>query len=119
MLFALAKFPPEEESVSVQCDGEKLRIGPLTVGCKWQAVSHTLMKLPAVPDWVEALSLKYRASRPQILAEKLDFDIKVAEHKLGLLIKRVARPLAPLGVTQDDIRQLIERRLEERYTGNS
>lgn len=118
VLFALAKFPPVEELVAVHCDGEKVRIGPLTVGCKWQSVSHTLLKLPAAPDWVEALSLKYRASRAQILADKLEFDIEMAERKLRTLIKRVAKSLAPLGVTQDDVRLLIEQRLTARYVGN-
>lgn len=114
---ALARVPLAVDSVVVTCDGERLRLGPLTVSCTWQPVSHTLLKLPAAPDWVEALSLKYRARRSQILTDGYEFDIENAERKLTKLIIRVAKPLAPLGVTEQDIRSLIEGRLAERYAG--
>jgi hypothetical protein len=46
-----------------------------------------------------------------------EVDIEDAERKLSRLITRVAKPLGSLGVTETDIRSLIERRLAERYTG--
>jgi hypothetical protein len=74
------------------------------------------MALPAAPDWIEALSLKYRASRAQILSAKLTKEIAQAEHKLEILIRKVGKLLAPLSVTESDIRTLIENKLSERYT---
>lgn len=67
LVVALATAPPAGDPVIVTCDKEHLRFASLTVGCTWQSVAHTLLQLPAAPDWVEALSLKYRSTRAQIL----------------------------------------------------
>lgn len=112
---ALAKFPPRSDPFIVRITGNQLRLGPLNVGCEWQPVSHTLMELPAAPDWIEALSLKYRASRAQILSAGLSKEIAQAERKVEILIGKVGKSLAPLGVTESDIRALVENRLAERY----
>jgi hypothetical protein len=39
----------------------------------------------------------------------------MAERKLTALVRRVAKALAPMGVTVDDVTLLVERRLGERY----
>jgi hypothetical protein len=107
--------PPAGDPVIVTCDGEHLRFGSLTVGCTWQSVAHTLLQLPAAPDWIEALSLKYRSTRAQILAGGYERDIQKAERKLDKLIKKVVESLSPLGISEQDIQLLVERRLTERY----
>lgn len=113
---ALATVPPGRVPFVVRITENQLRLGPVNVGCEWQPASQTLMELPAVPDWIEALSLKYRASRAQILSGKLTKEIAQAEHKLEILIRKVGKSLAPLNVTERDIRTLIENKLSERYT---
>jgi hypothetical protein len=45
-------------------------------------------------------------------------EIKKAERKLALLTARVARSLAPLGVTEHDIRELIENRMAKRHAAH-
>lgn len=45
----------------------------------------------------------------------LDKDVRAAEKKLDALVARVAKSLAPLGVTGEDVHALIERRLVERW----
>lgn len=112
---ALAKFPPTVDVVQVTCDGERLRLGPLTVGCTWQPVSHKLLELPASPDWVETLSFKYQVRRSKIVAAGYGRIIAKAERKLATLIADTAKSLSPLGVTEKDIRLLVENRLAERY----
>ena len=74
------------------------------------------MELKAAPDWIEALAIKYGASRAQILSAKLTKDIAQAEHKLEILIKKVAKLLAPRSVTQSDVRTLIENKLSAHCT---
>jgi hypothetical protein len=101
----------------VRCDGDRLRFGSLTLGCEWQPVSDALLELPAVPDWVETLSVKYQASRGRILAGGYQVEIRKAERKLAMLTARIAKSLAPLGVTEQDIRALIEDRMARRFAG--
>jgi hypothetical protein len=116
LVVALASAPPAGEPVVLACDGEHLRFGPLTVGCTWQSVAHTLLDLPATPDWIEALSFKYRTTRARIIKGGFQSQIQEAEHNLDKLIRRVAKSLAPLGVSDQDIRTLVESRLAERFT---
>ena len=115
---ALALGLPAGDPVNVVCDGEHLRLGTLTISCTWQPVSETLLDVPAAPDWIEALSLKYRASRGRILADRLAPEIAKAERKLAAVISKVAKSLAPLGITEKDIQALIDERLVERYAGH-
>lgn len=119
VIVALAVAPPTGDPVSIACNGERLRIGSLTIGCTWQPVSHRLLELPASPDWVEAISIKYRLRRSQILAKGYGRVIAKAERKLAALIADTAKSLSPLGVTEKDIRLLVENRLAERYAASS
>jgi len=111
LIVALAIAPPAGDSIIVTCHKEHLRIASMTMGCTWQSVAHTLLKLPAASDWIEALSLKYRSTRAQILNGGYQRDIQNAERKLDKLIIKVAESLASLGVSEQDIRLLIETRL--------
>lgn len=117
VIVALASVPPADEIVQLSCDGERVRFGSLTVGCKWQPVSNTLIRAKAIPDWVEALSLKYRAHRSMMVSGRNKAAIAAAESELTKLLKQVAKKLAPVGITESDLRQLVESRLAERYAG--
>lgn len=115
VIVAFASAPPADEIVQLSCDGERVRFGSLTVGCKWQPVSKTLIRANAIPDWIEALSLKYRAHRSMMVSDRSKAAIAVAESELTKLLRQVAKKLAPVGVTEEDLRQLVEKRLVERY----
>lgn len=117
VVVALAVAPPSGDPVIVAYDGERLRIGSMTVGCTWQPVSYTLLEMPSTPDWIEALSLKYRARRSSVLAKGYDLAIEKAEKKLDKLIAKITKQLAPLGVKESDIRSLVDKRFTERYAG--
>lgn len=112
----MAVAPPAEDPITVTCDGVNLRFGPLKVACKWQPVSSVVLARPRQPEWVEAIALEYTLPRGRLFAEGRSSEVKAAEQKLAALIVRVAKSLAPSGVTAADIEKLVERRLEERYT---
>lgn len=48
------------------------------------------------------------------MTEGLAKEVEQAEHKLALLVAKVAKLLIPLGVTIADIRSLVETRFKER-----
>ena len=113
---ALAAAPPVEDPIVVTCDGKHLGFGPLKVACKWQPISSVVLARPRQPEWVEAIALKYTLPRGRIFAEGRSSEVKAAEQKLARLIARVAKSLAPFGVTAADVQKLVEHGLEERYT---
>jgi hypothetical protein len=114
VVIAMAMAPPEGEPVRVSCDGKRLRFGSFAVMCAWQPISATLLSLPAAPDWVEALSREYHACRAQATLGGNPPDRLRSEQQLARLVSRAARPLAALGITEEDIRSLIQRRLAQR-----
>ncbi|MDB5924204.1 MAG: hypothetical protein JWN13_3140 [Betaproteobacteria bacterium] len=115
-IVAMALAPPEGEPVKISCDGKRLRFGSFTVMCAWQPVSVTLLSLPGAPDWLEALSREYRACRAQnCLDGSSDPRVVKSEQQLARLVSRAAKPLAALGITENDIRSLIEKRLAQRH----
>jgi len=119
VIVAMALAPPEGEPVRVSCDGKRLRFGSFAVICAWQPVSATLLSLPAAPDWLEALSREYRAGRRGLNGDAKTANGVRTEQELAKLIARAAKPLAALGITEADIRLLIEQRLSQRRVGPS
>lgn len=116
---ALAAAPPGADPIIVTCDGTHLQFGPLKVACKWQPVSAIVLERPRQPEWIEALALKYTLPRARINAEGRGSEVRAAERKLATLVRRVARSLAPIGVSVADVEALVERRLAERYVTNN
>jgi len=115
LVHALAAVPPINDPIIVTCDGEQLHFGPLKVACKWQPVSSLLLEVPARREWIESLALKYTLPRGRIIAEGLGSEVAAAERKFTALVRRIAKSLAPMGVTAADIEALVERRMAERY----
>jgi len=115
MVMALARVPPIGDEIRVRFAEGKLRIGSVGVAAQWMPASSALLDVPAAPDWAGALSLKFRVPPPEAVARGYTSQIAEAERKLGLLLARVTRLLSPLGVTEDDLRTLVERRISERW----
>lgn len=114
---ALAGVPPTGAEVAFAYEDGRLRIGTLTVAATWAPVSGALLALPSAPDWVEALSLKYRVHRSRLLHSGRLREVEAAEAKLTATISKAAKALAPLGVAEADIRQLVENVLAARWSG--
>jgi hypothetical protein len=112
---ALIQVPPDGDPVILRCDGQRVTLGTVKVGCKWQPVSSIVLARPRQPEWFEGIALKYTLPRARIIAEGRGSEVKAAERKLTALVHRIAKSLAPMGVTVEDVSSLIERRLEERY----
>jgi hypothetical protein len=115
IVYALARVPPPDDPVIVTCDGEHIHFGPIRAGCIWQPVSGELLELPQMPAWFEGIALKYTMPRGRIIAEGRGPEVKVAERRLAAVLRRVAKSLAPAGVTLAEVESLVELRLAERY----
>ena len=110
---ALAEVPPQDESLVLTCDERRVRIGTTSVPCEWRPISEILMEIPAAPDWIDLLRMPYRCTRAQILAAGMQPKIDGAERELQKVLKRAAKPLAPLKVTVEDLRSLVEGKLRK------
>ena len=112
---ALGKLPPTGDEIHICYSDGRLKIGNITMHATWLPVSATLLAAPAAPDWVSALSLKYRVPPPEAVALGYTGQIAEAERKLSLLLARTAKSLSALGITEEDLHTLVRRRLMERW----
>jgi hypothetical protein len=112
-IIALALAPPDSEPLRICCDGKRITFGTYAMICAWQPISATLLSLPATPDWVEALSRGYRSTSarnrtceatPGTLTTK-------SEQQLARLVAQAVKALSELGIAEEDIRSLLEKRL--------
>ncbi len=116
---ALAKLSPEAGPVTLACDGQHVDFDKFRFGCRWQPVATASRRTPAAQDWMQRLAISYTQSRSEIRERGLTADVHEAHDKLARLIARAAKTLVPLGVAAEDIRDLVDRRLEERFIGVS
>jgi hypothetical protein len=112
---ALTAAPMAGDRVTVSCDLESVKFGPLKVGCVWQPISEKVMDLDPVADWLCGIAIKYTMSRGQIVSEGLTQDVAVAEQKLAAIVKRAAKTLAPIGISASELEWLIEFWLEHHF----
>jgi hypothetical protein len=117
LIAALKQAPPAGDPLIVRCDGKRVSIGSVRIECEWQPVSAALVDSPAASDWLGALAMSYSMPRGRIATEELANAVDDAQRKLSQLVARVAESLAPVGVTKEDVRSLVESRLRERYGG--
>jgi hypothetical protein len=112
-IIALALAPPDAEPIRICCDGKRITFGTYAVVCGWQPISATLLSLPATPDWVEALSRGYRSSARNSPCDTTARSITAkSEQQLARLVAQAVKTLSELGITEQDIRSLIEKRLK-------
>lgn len=115
LVAALAVSPPVGDRVELTCAEGVIRCGPIKVAATWLPISTTLCRMPPADDWLRGITLRHAKSRGELLREGLTDEVAAAERKLEQLADRAAKSLAATGVTRDDVRQLIERRLAERF----
>jgi hypothetical protein len=112
-IIALALAPPDAEPLRICCDGKRITFGTYAIFCAWQPISSTLLSLPATPDWVEALSRGYRSSSARNrTCEPTQGKITTkSEQQLARLVAQAVKALYELGITEQDIRSLLDKRL--------
>lgn len=112
---ALTAAPMLGDRVTVSCDQENVKFGPIKVGCVWQPISDKVMDLDPVADWLRGIAIKYTKSRGQIVSEGLTREVELAEGKLAVIVKRAAKTLAPIGISAPELERLIEFWLEHHF----
>ena len=110
LIYALRHYPPRGD-VAITCDGRSLVIGSSKVAATWHSCTPTDAIIPDDADWVSTLVL---AATEDGLRRDFGSSVHKAERELARRIARAAAHLAPLGITQSDVRALVEVRMLER-----
>lgn len=113
MVVALREYPPTGELIVIEYADKKIKVGNFAMGASWNRAVAKRLTIPEDADWPDVLLAlrdmsKAQASLPFETSRRLN-----AERELNKRIANAASELAPLGITQSDLRALVEVRFLE------
>ena len=114
LVYALKHYPPIGD-VAITYDNHALTIGTSKVAATWNACIAEGATIPDDADWVATLVI---AARERGFRRDHGSSLHTARRELARRIAHAADELAPLGITQSDLRALVEVRLLERGPAN-
>ena len=111
VLQALAKVPPSINPVPLAYADEHLLLASMTIPCRWEVASKALVAELLNPSMLQLLAMARTIPRAEIRGTELGKHISAAARTAERRITSVAKQLDELGLSEDDIRQLVETRV--------
>lgn len=111
VLQALAKVPPVVKPIPLAYADGHLLLAGMTIPCEWQSTAKALVNDLLNPSLPELLALARTIPRAEIQGSELGKKISSAANAAEKRIKSAAKQLQELGITEADIRQLVERQV--------
>lgn len=113
MIVALREYPPTGNPIVIEYKDEKITVGNFTMGANWNTAVARRITIPKDADWPDVLLASNEMSKAQASLPIDSMRRRTAQTELNNRIARAASELAPLGITQSDIRALVEVRFLE------
>lgn len=118
ILRAIATVPPAHDPLPISYADGHLLIGNMTIACQWQVLSQTLIHDLENPSLMDLLALERNLPRSEMKSTPLGHRIVGAVQRVEQHIKKAAAQLADLEVTEDEIRSLVEAKINARLNKN-
>ncbi len=114
MLGVLALAPPIEDPVAIAYDGDRLKISTVTMHCNWEQDGAHLIQRVENPGPLDLLALDRTVSRAEIHGTDLGKRITQAKRTVEGSVTKAAKLLTNLGITENDLWDLIEIQVKAR-----
>lgn len=114
ILRAVATVPPIQDPLTIAYADSHLLIGGMTAACKWSLVSQAVIHDLEHPALLDLLVLERTLPRAELRGSNFGRRIMVAVPRAELRIKKAMAQLAELGVTEADVRELVEAKIAAR-----
>ena len=111
VLQALAKVPPVVNPIPLAYADGHLLLAGMTIPCEWQSTAKALVNDLLNPSIPELLALARTIPRAEIRGTELGKKISSATGVAEKRIKNAAKQLQELGVTEVEIRELVDRQV--------
>jgi hypothetical protein len=118
ILRAIATVPPAHDPLPISYADGHLLIGNMTIACQWQLLSQTLIHDLESPSLMDLLALERNLPRSEMKSTSLGRRIVGAVQRVEQHIKKAAAQLGDLEVTEDEIRSLVEAKINARLNKN-
>lgn len=103
----LSLLLPKGDPLSLSVENGFLHIGLASFSCVWQEKQKRELVLPANPTLIDVLRLANEFTPAEIEATGVKEAITEALQKRDALTRKAAEPLKVLGVTEDDLAELV------------
>lgn len=108
VLQSLAKVPPAVNPVPLAYADGRLLLAGMTIPCEWQSTAKALIRDLLNPSLPELLALARTMPRAEIRGTELGEQVASAISTTERRIKNAGKQLRELGVTETEIRELVE-----------
>jgi len=112
-LAAFYRAPPVEKEVVILYDDGRLRISTLSIKCRWETLSQNFIKRVEQPELIDLVAFDRTMPRAEIYAAGLAGRVLFAQKEKTKLIKRAAKTLEPFGISEGDIAELVDIRVQQ------
>jgi hypothetical protein len=114
VLRALATVPPIADPIPIAYAEGRILFGGLTIPCQWSLPSQELVQELLNPDLIDLLAMGRTLSRADMRGTELGKRVRSAIMKADRRIGNAAKQLADLGISEQEIRALVEARIAAR-----
>lgn len=114
-LLPLGRLPSDSDPIRLEVRDGRLRIGKLSVPCKWNESKDPQIELPLNPPLPLLLSLARAYSASEIANQGGDVAklIDSATRRANQIITDVHRSLAPFGIPKDAVTEFVQTYIPE------
>ena len=112
-LLGLARYPPPGDPITITAYGDRIRIGDVSIQCVITNTWRSNIELPLEPTLYQVLALRFQYTKEEIERAGLTARLAKAEEVVEKRIEKALEPLLAFGVTYDDLREVVVKRLKE------
>jgi hypothetical protein len=115
---ALAMVPPSQNPVTISYAQDHILIAGMTIACSWDSGCDDdidiLVDEALNPSIIDFLAMDRTARRAKVGQSGISQKIRGAKQKMERRIKNAYAQLSDLGITEQEIRSLVEAKIEAR-----
>jgi len=113
-LRAIATIPPNQDPLTISYADGHLLIGNMTIACEWHTVGKALIQNLENPSLFDLLVMERTLPRSELKGTERGHRILNAVEQADARIRKAMTQLAELGVSETEIRDLIEAKIKAR-----
>lgn len=113
-LRAIATVPPNQDPLTISYADGHLLIGNMNITCQWQNVGEALIHNLENPSLFDLLVMERTLPRSELKGTERGHQILDAVEQADKRIRKAMAQLAELGVSEAEIRALIEAKIKAR-----
>lgn len=118
ILRAISSVPPNQDPLIISYADNHLLIGNITAKCQWSSVNQPLMKQLESPSLIDMLALEKTLPRSELAGTDWGKKVRSALEKSERRITKAASYLEDLDISEADIRELIEKRINNKLNAD-